>query len=370
MHLQRLHIFNFRNFVDQEVEFSSGFNFLSGDNGAGKTALLEAIHVLARGRSFRTHRIQPVVRQDESSLVVTGEVVSDEGLRTTLGTQRYANGSTELRLGGEKTSKTSALAQILPIQTLLPDAADLVLGSPGGRRAFMDWGLFHVEQTFLESSGYYRRVLSQRNAWLKQQATPQSTVADDPWFTQYRDYAVDISTSRARYVSALSEVFDRLMSELNASLDVQLSYDWGGLVSAQEADKKVSESYARDVKFGATQRGPHRGDLLFTTNGVPAADVVSRGQAKLIASAALLGQAKLLSDRIGQRLVFLIDDFGAELDGNRWQQLVRTLLTLDCQVIATSTEELDLGADWVKQLPGLKVFHVKQDRIDPLPIPL
>ncbi len=370
MHLQRLHIFNFRNFVDQEIELSPGFNYLSGDNGAGKTALLEAIHVLARGRSFRTHRIQPVVRQGEIALVVTGEVVSDEGVITKLGTQRSTSGTTELRLGGEKTAKASALAQILPIQTLLPDAADLVLGSPGGRRAFLDWGLFHVEQTFLESSGYYRRVLSQRNAWLKQLATSQSTIAEDPWFQQYRDYAISISTSRAKYVAGLSLVFRGLMKELNASLDVELSYDWGGLVSAEDADKKVSESYARDVKFGATQRGPHRGDLVFTTNGRPAVDVVSRGQAKLIASAALLAQAKLLSDRIGQRLVFLIDDFGAELDGNRWQQLVSTLLTLDCQVIATSTEALDLSADWVKQLPGLKVFHVEQDRIDPLPIPL
>ncbi len=370
MRLQRLHIFNFRNFADQEIEFSPGFNYLSGDNGAGKTALLEAIHVLARGRSFRTHRIGPVIQHDQNALVVTGEVVSDEGLLTKLGAQRFANGKTELRLGGEKAAKASSLAQVLPIQTLLPDAAELVLGTPGGRRAFLDWGLFHVEQTFLKDSGHYRRVLSQRNAWLKQEATPQSTIGDDPWFQQYREYAIKLSKSRATYVEALSSVFNALMTELNASLEVELAYDWGGLVSADEADKKVSESYARDVKFGTTQRGPHRGDLLFKVNGNPAADVVSRGQAKLIASAALLGQAKLLSDRIGQRLVFLIDDFGAELDDNRWQQLVRTLLTLDCQVIATSTEELDLDVDWVKNLPDLKVFHVEQGRVASLSKPI
>lgn len=369
MRLQHLHIFNFRNFIDQEIELSPGFNYLSGDNGAGKTALLEAIHVLARGRSFRTHRIGPVVQHEQNALVVTGEVVSDEGMLTKLGTQRFANGKTELRLGGEKTAKASALAQVLPIQTLLPDAADLVLGSPSGRRAFLDWGLFHVEQTFLKESGYYRRVLSQRNAWLKHEATPHSSIEDDPWFQQYRDYAIKLSRSRAAYVKALTEVFKALMVELNGNLEIELSYDWGGLVSVDEADKKVSESYARDVKFGTTQRGPHRGDLLFSVGGNPAADVVSRGQAKLIASAALLGQAKLLSDRIGQRLVFLIDDFGAELDDNRWQQLVRALLTLDCQVIATSTEELDLDADWVQNLPDLKVFHVEQGRIATLSKP-
>ncbi|XOV83830.1 MAG: DNA replication/repair protein RecF [bacterium] len=363
-----MHVVNFRNLADQDIELSSGFNFLSGDNGAGKTALLEAIHVLARGRSFRTHRIVPVVQQDKPYLVVTGEVVSDSGVVTRLGTQRFISGATELRVAGEKTSKASALAQVLPIQTLLPEAAELILGSPGGRRAFLDWGLFHVEQSFLSASASYRRVLSQRNAWLKQQDDPQSTPTDDPWFHQYRTYARGISVSRAAYVDELAAVLRTLMAELNPSLNIALSYDWGGLGSAAEADKKMSESYARDVKFGATQRGPHRGDLLFTADGHAAVDVVSRGQAKLIASAALLGQAKLLNDRIGQQLVFLIDDFGAELDSNRWQQLVKTLLTLNCQVVATSTDALDLNADWVKQLPDLKVFHVEQGRIAPLSV--
>ena len=369
MHLQRLHIFNFRNFVDQEVEFSPGFNYFSGDNGAGKTALLEAIHVLARGRSFRTHKISPVVRRDQSALVVTGEVSLDSARTVKLGTQRNSDGTTELRLGGEKIAKASALAQVLPIQTLLPDAADLVLGSPGGRRAFLDWGLFHVEHSFLKASTHYRRVLSQRNAWLKQQAPGPASTAQDPWFEQYREYALRISASRSAYVADLENEFQKLMGLLNPDLAVRLAYDWGGLVSAAEADKKVSESYARYVKFGATQRGPHRGDLLFTVDGNPAVDVVSRGQAKLIASAALLSQAKMLNNRMGQRLVFLIDDFGAELDEGRWQQLVSTLLTLNCQVIATSTEPLDLSAEWVKQLPGLKVFHVEQGRIDPASIP-
>jgi DNA replication and repair protein RecF len=363
-----LHVFNVRNIADQEIEFSPGFNYLSGANGAGKTALLEAIHVLARGRSFRTHRIGPVIRHAQTALVVTGEVVLESGGRQTLGTQRYADGSTELRLGQEKTPKLSALAQVLPVQTLLPDAAELVLGSPGTRRAFLDWGLFHVEPSFLAVSSQYRRVLSQRNAWLKQNSPKSPKLGEDPWFEQYRKYALQISTSREAYVASLRPSFDAFMKQLNAELDVQIVYDWGGLLSADEADKKVSESYPRDVKLGATQRGPHRGDLQFIANGNPAAEVVSRGQAKLVASAALLAQAKLLSERGGQRLVFLIDDFGAELDQNHWQQLVKTLLTLNCQIIATSTEELDLEAGWVKRLPDLRVFHVEQGHVTPISI--
>lgn len=368
MHLKRLHVFNVRNIADQEVEFSPGFNYLSGDNGAGKTALLEAIHLLARGRSFRTHRIGPVIQHAQTALVVTGEVVLESGGRQTLGTQRNLDGSTELRLGQDKTVKVSALAQVLPVQTLLPDAAELVLGAPGLRRTFLDWGLFHVEPSFLSVSSQYRRVLSQRNAWLKQNSAKSPPLKEDPWFKQYRQFALQISTSRERYVAALRPSFDTFMKSLNADLDVQISYDWGGLVSADQADKKVSESYPRDVKLGATQRGPHRGDLLFIANGNPAAEVASRGQAKLVASAALMAQAKLLSEQGGQRLVFLIDDFGAELDQSHWQMLVTTLLTLNCQVIATSTEKLDLETGWVKRLPDLRVFHVEQGRVNPISI--
>ena len=146
-------------------------------------------------------------------------------------------------------------------------------------------------------------------------------------------------------------------------MKVILEYNWGGLKSAQEAAKKLSETWPRDVKFGMTHRGPHRADLLFMAAEQVAAETVSRGQAKLISSAAILAQAELLYEHSNTKSLFLIDDFGAELDAEHWRHFLSTLLELECQVIATSTEPLDQTQEWVKGLSGLRVFHVEHGNI-------
>ena len=365
MYLEKLHLQNLRNLNTQDLEFSAGFNYLYGANGAGKTAVLEAIHLLARGRSFRSHKVAAIISYAEQALIVRGEVLIDDGQRRTLALSKSRSGKTELRLNAQRQSRASALAKYMPVLTLLPDAAELVLGGPGERRGFIDWGLFHVEPQFLELSRNYRRVLKQRNAWLKSLARPgaEPDFGDDPWLSQLLTLSQQINAIRADYLDRLTGHFGSVLSQMSPDLDVSLEYYWGGLISVEESEKKLGESWLRDVKFGMTHRGPHRSDLLFTLQGHQAADIVSRGQAKLIASAAILAQAELLYKHSNIKSLFLIDDFGAELDVEHWRQFLGTLLGLECQVIATSTEPLDFDQDWVQGLIGLQVFHVEHGKI-------
>jgi len=297
---------------------------------------------MARGRSFRTHRMEPVIRSSAAQLIVRAEVLTDTGITHALALSKGRRGLTELKLDGERQARASALARLVPVQILLPDAANLVFEGPSQRRGFLDWGLFHVEPSFLEVSRRYRRVLSQRNAWLK--AAP-SDVAEtaDPWRNQLVELGVAFSTLRASYVESLAPGFREVLKDLSNDLAISISYDWGGYGAAAEADKKLSESFARDVKLGLTHRGPHRGDLTFAVeaDGSAVADRVSRGQGKLIASASILAQALHLYRSQRTKSIFLIDDFGAELDAQHWRYFLQTLLSLECQVIATSTEPLD-----------------------------
>jgi DNA replication and repair protein RecF len=363
--LDKLYLQNLRNLDTQTLEFGAGFNYLYGANGAGKTAVLEAIHLLARGRSFRSHKVAPIISYAEQSLIVRGEIVLGDGQRHTLAMSKSRSGLTELRLNTEQQSRASALAKYMPVLTLLPDAAELVLGGPGERRGFLDWGLFHVEPQFLDLSRNYRRVLKQRNAWLKGLVGENAdlTVDNDPWRSQLLSLGQQINRTRADYLDRLRGYFGATLAQLSPELQVSLEYYWGGLVSVEESEKKLGESWLRDVKFGMTHRGPHRCDLLFTLEGHQASDVVSRGQAKLIASAAILAQAELLYRHSNIKSLFLIDDFGAELDAEHWRHFLRTLLALECQVIASSTEPLDIDQDWVQGLVGLQVFHVEQGKI-------
>jgi DNA replication and repair protein RecF len=364
VYLQQLHIQNFRNFHAQTLELCPGFNYLHGPNGAGKTAVLEAVHLLGRGRSFRTPKVTSMIRSGESELIVRAQVINRAANMTTLAMSKSRSGKTELRVNGNPEARASALAKHLPLQILLPQAADLVFGGPSGRRAFMDWGLFHVEHRFVDVSRSYRRVLVQRNAWLKSLGGKDPGMHCDPWLEQLLEYGCQITEMRQKYVLDLSAVFAAALGKLSPTLSVELCYLEGGAAGSSQAHKKLGESWPRDVKFGVTHRGPHRADLQFGINGQDASETVSRGQAKLVSSAAVLAQAELLFQHSRTKSVILIDDFGAELDAEHWQYFLDTLLGLECQVVATSTLPLDAAQQWVSDWRELRVFHVKQGQVE------
>jgi len=375
VYLQSLYLQNVRNLATTTLEFAPGFNFIYGDNGAGKTALLEAIYILSRGRSFRSHKVAPIICHEQKELLLRGEVIQGTAAAKSLAISKSRNGDTAIRVGGDKRHKVSDLAKQLPVQVLLPDAAQLIYGGPGGRRGFVDWGLFHVEQNFLDAYSRYQRVLSQRNAWLKTQTQEVTALgAEDPWSGQLLNLAVTINSMRQGYVEAVLPYVSKLTESLNVGAEIGLSYDWGGLESREEAEKRLVESMPRDVKFGTTHRGPHRGELQIWANSLNAAEVLSRGQAKLVAAACILAQAEYLHERTGIRSIFLVDDFGAELDPGHWRVFLDTLNRLGVQVIATGTtpffadssppsEASTAKLDAASQMFHVELFHVEQGTI-------
>jgi len=378
VHLERLHLQGLRNIAEASLELGPGFNYLYGENGAGKTAVLESIYLLARGRSFRARNINQLVSQGVVEMLVRAELNNAAGLQR-LGFSRRIEQQSSVNtfsLNGQVCQGFSALATELAVQTLLPDAAELVYGAPGERRRFLDWGLFHVKQNYLSLSRRYHRTLQQRNAWLKTVSGVDGLgEKDDPWVQQLLEAGREISIAREEYVKLLEMPFTEALSSLSGDMGMHLDYAWGGLVSEAECGKKMSESFARDVKFGMTHRGPHRADLSIIVEdaggGAPgpekssmkAGERLSRGQAKVAASALMLAQVALQRARVGQGSVVLIDDLGAELDAAHWRRFLVTLEQLGCQVIATSTQPPDKQG-WLTGI-NCDVFHVEQGAVSP-----
>ena len=355
MIVDRIDIGNVRNIDSERLELHRRANLLVGPNGAGKTSALEAVHLAIRGRSFRTTRPDHVIRHGEERMSVAAWLSDESVGRVRLGYARDKRGRVELRRDGQLIRQTSKVASLLPIQLLLPDLPDLVFGSPAGRRQWLDWGVFHVKQDYAEVLGGYLRALRHRNTLLR--AADLKTLP--AWTAQVAELGERVAQARREYFDSVKSHVAASLKTLDPGLEVEWDYSQGW--NADSLAEILGQQVDRDVKSGTTLAGPHRADVRITCRSESAAQTLSRGQGKAVASALRMGQAKDLAIA-GKRSLFLIDDLGAELDEAHNERYFRQLEDMDCQIIATSTEGA-IGEILMGSGEG-RMFHVKQGRFE------
>ena len=355
MIVERLELSNFRNIATATLELSPHFNFLIGPNGAGKTVVLEAMHLLLRGRSFRTRRMSFLIRHGSQKLAVQALCRDPVRGRERIALSKDRTNRTELRVNAEPVKQTSAVAGLLPMQVLLPDLADLVFGEPRGRRQWLDWGAFHVKQDYVDVLRRYMRALRQRNALLR--SGDSRTLGT--WTDRMIETGNIVIDTRSSYVRQASDAVISCAEALAPGLDIALRHDPG--FNGESFAEEVGARTPGDVKLGFTQVGPHRADVKLEAGHNAAAGVLSRGQGKLVASAMRIGQARGLLTNQSRPSLFLIDDVWTELDDDHSARFMRLLDEMGCQILATSTHEpvaaRSVSADRVR------VFHVKHGQI-------
>lgn len=329
MALGRLQVTDFRCLQAAELDLDPHFTLISGPNASGKTSLLEAIYVLGRGRSFRTRRLEHLIRRESQGFVVFGEVQTPER-RITLGVEGLPNG-VRGRINGLPLSSLAELALSLPVQIIDPEVHKLIEEGPGRRRRYLDWGVFHVEPGFVRQWQRYHQVLKQRNAALK---AGHSRPLVGVWDTELIQYGELLTASRARYVEVLAGQAQSLGRNLLGQ-ELELSYrpGWARDLSFAAA---LTESWPQDAERGATQVGPQRAELSFRLDGLPVKDRISRGQQKLLAAALLIAQLKLFPADAPIRPSLLLDDPAAELDNERLASLIREVSAQAVQLIVTT----------------------------------
>jgi DNA replication and repair protein RecF len=365
--LSRLELSYFRNLTAVGIDLAPGLNVFFGDNGAGKTALLEAVHLLCRGRSFRTQKVQSLIQHGAEQLVVRG-VLEDRGRgRVTLAIAKDRHARTELKVDGRAERRLSQVARMTPLQVMLPDIAELVFGGPAGRRSWLDWGTFHVKPDYLARLRRYLRAIKQRNALLKE-AAPDAELT--PWSEEAAELGQAVTADRREYLALFGPHFRRVLKALAPELAVELEYH-PGWPRDHTLDKLLGDSSVRELKYGSTLWGPHRGDVRLRTNGNPASGVLSRGQGKILASALQIGQAALLAEHDQRSTIFLIDDAGAELDAPHGARFFGLLDEIGGQILATTTRrpssEGGIPLNRGRTDAGhLGVFHVEHGQVQPM----
>lgn len=361
MHLARLDIHAVRNIERARLDLSPGVSLITGDNGSGKTSLLEAIWLLGTGRSFRSNRMAPVIRYGEDAATVYGEIVNQHGHRTALGVTRERSGGVQIKVAGAYVRTASALAEALPVQLINPDSVELVTGAPVRRRRFLDWGMFHVEHGFLATWKSFRRGLEQRNALLRRgSAATRSEL--DAWENRLGQDAEVLDRQRRTAVTALAERTETALLELGGPEGVELRYLAGWDRSEPSLRAVLLAQRESDRQQGYTRSGPQRADLKLVVGGRPASEALSRGQQKILACALLVAQGRWLTEVTSKQGIYLVDDLPAELDREHRERLGRILASLPAQVLVTAVQR-DLVMAGLETAANLATFHVEQGRI-------
>lgn len=344
MHLQRLGVDRLRNLRAVELELAGGLTVVIGRNGQGKTSLLEAVYLLATGRSFRTQRPEELVAWDGGPTRVTGRVARRAG-EARLGVV-IDGGARLLLVDGRETGLESFLGWVDLVA--LPNERMAVLrGGPDERRRFLDRGIVGLDPSYLRSLGEYRRTLAHRNAFLKK---PGGRAEAEAWERGLITAAARIHRRRREYALRLAAgTAEAGRALFPGGLDVVVRYQPSPAAAGQRdvADFEVvfaealDRRRATDAALGFTSEGPHRDDLAVELEGADLRRYGSGGQVRLAVVALKLSKLRLLREEKGESSLFLMDDFDSDLDDTRAIALAAHLHEGGFQaLVATSKESL------------------------------
>lgn len=339
MWLNTLQIHNCRIIKAAQLSLSPQLNVIMGDNASGKSSLLEALCILSRGRSYRSTRINEVIRHQKNSLLCTAKLHYDQYDKIIpIGIEKTAK-QTTIRINQETVKSQATLTKTLPITIIHPDSVDLVTGGPRLRRAFIDWIAFYQAPDFYVLWQKYKRILKQRNYCLRDRS---QAYALPYWTEQLIQYQAPLHQFRLDALAALQQNFAHYQTGLWQGAQVSLHLSTGLPADIDINDRSALEQlFARrleqDLKTHKTFYGVHRSDLHIRIDQHLASKVVSRGQLKMLSILLLIAQSTSVATETTEKGIIAIDDLTAELDSNNRQRLLDLLLQTQQQLIMTST---------------------------------
>jgi DNA replication and repair protein RecF len=338
MHIEWLKLYNFRNLTDGTFRFSPGLNLICGQNGQGKTNLIEAINLLSAGRSFRTQTVAEVVRWGEREgsvfALIKGALTDVE-----LGVAVTSSGR-EAFVNGDKVSSLADFVGRLLCVTFSPTDLAIVKGAPQVRRKFLDRHLVDLEPTLMGFLLDYSRALKSKSAVLKR--GDADATALEPWNVILARAAAPIMRARQTVLRALEERADeyyRTIARHDGRVTLSLETGFAGDdPSVDDIFAQLTAVAGRELRYKAAILGPHRDDFAIAIDGHDARAFASQGQSRSIVLALKLGVIGLLETQRHESPIVLLDDVDSELDQSRCDALFELVYQTKRQVFVTGTD--------------------------------
>ncbi|MCI8369699.1 MAG: DNA replication/repair protein RecF [Clostridia bacterium] len=350
---------NFRNYIDERVEFSDGLNVVFGKNAQGKTNCAEAVFYLCTGISPRSRRDKQLIRRGEQCAEISAEAEGRYGKM--LISAKITETGREFKLNGNKITRNADILGNLFSVFFSPHELRLIQDGPDERRRFLNVSISQLSRPYYTALSRYNKILEQRNNLLKSRSLEAVYDSLPVWDEQLCKYAAVVASKRAEYIEMLSPLAKEAHSYLtDGAEELCISPEKKYKGSAAELETRLfaelSANYERDIRLGYTASGPHRDDIDIEINGDDAKTYASQGQTRTAALSIKLAEVEIFKRLSGEYPVLILDDVMSELDLPRRKKLVERTSGLQTILTCTHAERVLYGRETRKiRIDGGKV---------------
>ncbi len=366
MFLESLSLHNFRNIAQLELTIPAQGVLLQGNNGQGKTSILEALYLCATGRSFRTQRVHEMIRHGESAARISARFIR-RGVRHVIDVSLQPKHRV-ITVDDKRLPATSSLLQMVNIVAFFPDDLCITKGPAEGRRHFVDRMVANIQSDFLMSSVNYAKVLKSRNHVLRQSQNGIDPVLMKTLDEQLIGYGEKIHTYRSQTLKALLPLAIEIYTEISMGKDPtpNMELTAGFLLSSEYMSdyktnfkKTLEKDLPRDRALGMTSSGPHRADLFISLGNYNSRQYASQGQQRALVLALKLAEVHMLRSILESPPILLLDDVSSELDSERCSVLFNDLVQSEAQVWLSTT-----GAAKLPENPKMSKYEVTDGHVN------
>jgi len=360
MEIGYLKLLNFRNYSSIELNFSNSFNIIYGNNGMGKTNLVEAIYVLALTKSFRTIQDKNLIMKDKN-------VTKIEGIVKSKAKNNYKviinEDGKKVKIDNNKIDRISEYISKINVVLFNPDDLKLVKDTPSIRRKMLNIELSQLNKSYLRYLNSYNKILKQRNAYLKQVFINgnSSTEYLDILTNKLIDYGIEIESERRRYIDLINSHISDLYYQIanKGLLEVKYISDYKNK-SREDILKDYRKLYPKEMAFGKTLIGVHHDDLDFILDGNKLKEWGSEGQLKNSVISFKLAEIRIIKELKQEYPILILDDLFSELDQEKINNIMN-LIDHDMQTFITTTDISKINKDILSK--G-KIFKVTEGSIE------
>ena len=365
MEINNLKMISFRNHKKTNISFNPGLTIIWGENGSGKTSVLEAIHSLSFGKSFRTNNKKDLIKNGDKNFYLKGEFKSKNNSKNTISLSQDLKGNKKITINQKTIKKRKELFGLNNVVVFSPEEEEITKGSPQTRRNYFDKIFSICSSKYLEKLLSYNKVIKQRNILLKTEKNLEKKEKElDIWDNPLSISGVALWLHREKLINQFINFFTEVVKKFDDNLLLEVQYVLNNK-KTKHYKTILKNSRTDDIKKGYTSFGPHRDDILFKWDKKKIKNHGSQGEHKLFLALLKISEHLFISKKTKKTPIFLIDDMFANLDKERSKKLLRFVEKFEnenkekSQTIITTTNIINIKENgFFSEYKNIKKHHL------------